>query len=133
MDFLINFLKTGLDGSANRQRALANNIANINTPEFKREDVDFLTTLKEEASSSQSISKSSLKVTDSKHISFNYSDKPFKKIHISNTSSRNDGNNIDIEYEMAELAKNNIYYNTLSQQVSKRFSSLNNVIEKGGR
>ncbi|MFW6287674.1 MAG: flagellar basal body rod protein FlgB [bacterium] len=129
----INFLKTGLDGSARRQRALANNIANVNTPDYKRKDVNFVSTLKKESSNLSRSNKLSLETTDDGHIKHPAGTSSFKNINILNTSSRNDGNNVDAEHEMAEIAKNNIYYNTMAQQASDRFSMINNVITKGGQ
>jgi flagellar basal-body rod protein FlgB len=50
----------------------------------------------------------------------------------SNSSYRSDGNNVDIENEMALLAANSIRYNTLIQKMNGDFQKLRNVI-KGGR
>ncbi len=136
MNPFINFLSKGLDGASLRQKLLANNISNVNTPGYKREDVDFVSTLEKESKQYNQGTSLSLSTTDSGHINFSKSaksDKPFKRIHMSNTSNRSDGNNVDIENEMAEMAKNNIYYNTMIQQVSARFKFLNSVIDKGGR
>lgn len=133
MDPFINLLQKGLDGAAIRQQTLANNIANVDTPDYKRRDVDFLSTLKKEAHSLEQESILPLRVTDDKHLATSHSSKPFKKLHMTNTSNRQDDNNVDVEYEMAELAKNSIYYNTLIQQINERFKLTRDVIEKGGR
>ncbi|ACL70441.1 flagellar basal body rod protein FlgB [Halothermothrix orenii] len=131
MDFTLDFLKLGLDGASKRHRALADNIANVDTPNYKRKDVDFVSTLKSIASQN---AKLKLETTDDGHISGTGSVlKPFKEYRITNTSYRNDGNNVDIEVEMAELAKNNLYYNTLVQQISQKFKILNETIDKGSR
>ncbi|MFP4016975.1 MAG: flagellar basal body rod protein FlgB [Halanaerobiales bacterium] len=137
MNPFIDFLSRGLDGANYRQKLLANNIANINTPEFKRQDVDFVSALEKESEQFSNGNGLSVRTTDSGHIGlsngFKDSNRPFKMIHMTNTSNRNDGNNVDVDTEMAEMAKNNIYYNTLIQQVSDRFKFLNSVIDKGGR
>lgn len=127
----INFLQRGLDGSSQRQRTLNNNVANVDTPNYKRRDVDFISALRKESKSSNKSSK--LASTDSKHIPFKDSSSQFKRIQQNNSSARNDGNNVEIDREMAEIAKNNIYYNAMAQQLSDRFKLLNNVIDKGGR
>ncbi|MEJ6950209.1 flagellar basal body rod protein FlgB [Natronospora cellulosivora (SeqCode)] len=126
----LNFLQKGLDGSSQRQRALSNNIANVNTPNYKRKDVDFISVLRNETKQS---GRKALKNTNPKHISFKSTNSQFRKIQQANTSARNDGNNVEVDAEMSELAKNNIYYNTLVQQVNDRFKFLNAVIDKGGR
>lgn len=143
MNPLIDFLESGLDGASLRHKAISNNIANVDTPGYKREDVDFLSTLKAESSRLENNfeNKLSLSTTDDAHIktatastgiASTGTKTPFKLVHMNNTSSRDDGNNIDVEYEMAEMAKNNIYYNTLIQQVTDRFKFINDAISKGG-
>ncbi len=47
---------------------------------------------------------------------------------ISNTTMRTDGNNVDIDAEMAGLAKNNIYYNAAVRQIGDYFTSMKSVI-----
>ena len=57
---------------------------------------------------------------------------PDAKINtITQTSYRTDGNNVDIDTEMAGMAKNNIYYNAVVQQVAGYFSGLRSVIKEG--
>lgn len=132
MDSLINLLQKGLEGASLRQETLINNIANVNTPGYKRADVDFFSILKKEV---QKDDKSGIimKTTDERHITTDKKERPFKRLIAQNTSYRNDKNNVDIEYEMAELSKTELYYITLAQYISRKFSSLNNVIEKGGK
>lgn len=133
MDPLINLLQKGLEGAEMRHRALLDNLANVNTPGYKRKDVDFLSTLKQEAQRNDQL-KNSMKTTDDRHIMTAVEkEKPFKNLNIHNTSYRNDKNNVDIEYEMAELSKTELYYLTLAQHISNKFAVLNNVIEKGGK
>ena len=152
MDPTINLLQMGLNGAQKRQEAISNNIANVDTPNYKRKDVDFLSVLKKETNfENDSKNKASNKIrrpkrptklglsrTQDEHIdsSKNSTDKNSTENFAVNTSSdtkyRNDNNNVDIDYEMAELAKTNLYYSTLAQRISGKFSNLNNVISKGG-
>ena len=46
----------------------------------------------------------------------------------STLQTRIDENNVDIDVEMTELAKNSIKYNTLISLVSKKFKGINNVL-----
>lgn len=130
MDSLINLLKMGLDGSSARHNAISNNIANVDTPNYKRRDVEFISLLKSKLESGE---KLPLKRTDNRHLSGSIINKPFKEIVSDRTKYRNDGNNVDIDYEMAQLAKNNIYYNTLVQLTGERFKMYKDVIQKGSR
>ncbi len=131
MEPIIDFLKTGLDGAQLRQKAISNNIANVDTPKYKRKDVDFQKQL-ESAVKNQNKNNSKLKLTHPGH-------RPGRKSNINfemreeSGNYRNDENNVDVDVEMAELAKNQLYYNTLSQQLGTKFNQLGNVIDKGGR
>ncbi len=139
MDSIINVLQFGLDGSHARHQALSNNIANVSTPNYKRQDVNFQEKLKENIDNlkDQNGNKSKpvrLASTNSKHNSLGIKDNSsmkFKPHNYSNTSFRNDQNNVDVDSEMAKLSKNNLYYNTLTQRVSSKFSLLQEVIQKG--
>lgn len=131
VSFIINLLNQGLDGAFIRHKALVNNVANASTPNYKRQDVDFISILRKEQGEKTLLP---LKTTENNHLNGSV----FKEGHFSsfvmqkNTSYRNDKNNVDIEVEMAEVAKNALYYNTLSRQVDEQFSMLRNVISKGG-
>lgn len=120
----IDKFKVGLDASWLRNEILANNIANVDTPNFKRSDVRFSKILEDSIS---------MKTTRDKHInpasSSNYSVEVYED---SNTNVRMDGNNVDIEREMNELAKNAIWYNYLTHMVTKKIKLLDLAIN-GGR
>ncbi|MGM0411014.1 MAG: flagellar basal body rod protein FlgB [Bacillota bacterium] len=143
MDAGIDILKLGLDGAQKRQKTIANNIANVETPEYKRKDVDFLSVLKKEADAKSSDSSTinpdkiqnlSLSRTNNLHMenAIKKNKDNFSVETDMDTKYRNDGNNVDVDYEMAELSKTNLYYNTLAQRISGKFRNLNEVISKGG-
>ncbi len=131
MDPILNTLETALDGAAKRQQIIANNIANVNTPHYKRQDVDFTETLRRKLDKKEELK---LETTTENHISGEQDSghTDFRIETVSTNNYRNDKNNVDIDVEMAELAKNNIYYNTITQQLSNKFEMLKNVISKGG-
>lgn len=131
MNQIINLMAKGLDGAAQRQTYISNNIANADTPGYKREDIDFQNTLRDAISQRTNLP---LKSTRNNHIdttNLSNSSKfsPFKE---SNTNFRIDGSNVDIEREMAEMAKNNIYFDTLAQQLNSKFNMLGSVLERSG-
>lgn len=125
----LTVLTRALAGSAEKSRLISNNIANISTPGYKRQDLNFKSRLKKEISTSD---QKNLTVSNKKHI-------PFSKKYFSfqqqenNRNFRNDGNSVDIDVEMAEMAKNNIYYNVIANRVSGHFSIINQVIQQGGK
>ncbi len=125
----INLLERSLNGSWLRNEVVSNNIANVNTPNFKRQEVKF------EEYLSESISNLSIeaRTTNSKHIQINGGSKNQPVVVTdSNSKVRKDGNNVNIDVEMARLAKNSLYYNTVSQRVSSYFNKLR-LVTKDGR
>ncbi|MCY6483677.1 flagellar basal body rod protein FlgB [Clostridium aestuarii] len=122
-----DILKRGLDASATREKVIVNNIANVNTKGYKKNYVTFEDTLKE------SKNELELKKTNRKHISNNDSD--YGEINIKrdeSTSMKKDGNNVDIDNEMVNLAANNLKYNALVTELNSRMSMTKYVIT-GGR
>ena len=113
-----------------RHQVISNNIANANTPGFKRSDVTF----EEELSKAIDVSSNKLQtmVTHSKHISGrkNLSGEPAVVVENS-TSFRVDGNNVDMDREMANMVKNQIHYNALAQKIAGFYAGLKNIIREG--
>jgi flagellar basal-body rod protein FlgB len=75
----------------------------------------------------------SAKRTRDKHMSFSDDIDSVTPSIVENTSTtmRMDGNNVDIDYENTELAKNTIYYNTLIEKMNSEFSRLKMAINEG--
>jgi flagellar basal-body rod protein FlgB len=118
-----SLLNKGLDAASLRGKTIANNIANVNTKGYKREYVDFEDTLK------QNMDNLQLKTTNSKHMN---DGNGYGQITLKtdNSSSMNaDGNNVDIDNEMTNLAANNLMYDALITQVNNRLSMEQYVIE----
>lgn len=128
---VMTVLKKGLDGGSLRQKVIANNIANINTPNFKKSTVAFESLLK------KALGKDSFKMntSDPRHIGGTPPLNELKpEINIDETTSmRTDGNNVDIDEEMTNLAANGIQYQATARQLSDRFSLLSYVITGGRR
>lgn len=128
-----NILEKSLNASWNRNTTISQNLANVDTPNYKRKDIAF------EEYFNDSLDRVRLegKVTDKRHIPINTRDiskiEPKLTEDNSDTSMRIDGNNVDIDAEMANLAKNSIQYNTLIQLVNGGYSKLKSVIAEGRR
>lgn len=124
-------LERALDASWLRNKVTANNIANVDTPGYKRQKVEF------EQFLAQAIdNKARGMITNERHIPIGAGSINAVKINIREdnaTSMRLDGNNVDIENEMAQMAKNNIMYNALIQKVSGEFKKLETAISEGRR
>ena len=114
-----------------RHEVLSNNIANVNTPNFKRSHVRFEDLLKRELGLD---SDPLMKVvrTHDRHFPIPFHGKVRPVIEQdATTNMRLDGNNVDIDIEMAEVAKNQLYYSTLANQLGGHISKLKSVINSG--
>ena len=107
-----------------RQTAISNNIANQDTPGYKRQDVDFEGTLERELNKSKYISlDSKVKNLHLNHLNVEtYTDS-------AGYSYRLDENNVDPEQEYAELASTQIRYNALIDSMSSEYARIKSVIK----
>lgn len=102
---IYNLIKSGLDVADIRGKTIANNIANINTPNYKRKYVSFEETL-------DSInSEVKIEVKEDKA-----------------TSVRSDGNNVDLESEKVNQAANTLMYNSLISVTNVKLAMAKSVI-----
>jgi len=125
----IDFYKKALDGISLRNTIISHNIANANTPNYKRKLVVFEDQLKEAIEKRQV----PMKTTHEKHISNRKIGFQPKILEDKSLSYRIDGNNVNIDTETAELAKNQIMYNALINQVIGEFDKIKNVITEGSK
>jgi len=110
-------VQKAMQGASLEQTVLSNNLANANTPGFKRSDVDFQSALESAVSSSDpQAALSSLS---------------FSPATDSTTSMTADGNNVDLEREMSGLTQNAVEYETLSSIEKERIGMLQSSIGSG--
>lgn len=124
-DLSYNLIKKGLDVSSLRQRAISSNLANINTPDYKVNKVEFESIL---ARAKEGIA---LNKTHENHFGIAKIEDIEAIEKKRNTTTLNDnGNNVDVDLEMTELAANEIYYSVLTRQLNSKLSNLNYVINR---
>lgn len=123
----ISALERGLDFSATKGKVISQNIANIDTPNYKAKNVSF----KEVFAGAKANTLQAYR-TDARHIDFTTNASHPGVSHYSNLRYRQDGNGVDMDKEQADLAANQIYYNALIDRLNGKFNTLQNVI-KGGR
>lgn len=123
----VNILEKALDASWLRNEAISNNIANIDTPNYKRQVVEFEDFLSDALDNK----KLKIKTTNENHIT-NSNDLNEIKIQVrkdyEQNNMRTDGNNVDIDREMALISKNNIYYQVISQQIKNKINKIKNTL-----
>ena len=105
-------LQRAISGAAMRQEVLANNLANAETPGFRRSDVDFHSTLAQAMSSGDS--------STVENVSFSPEQEQ--------STMRADGNGVDVDVESANMAKNGLEYEALVSVAHARIQILESAM-----
>jgi flagellar basal-body rod protein FlgB len=87
---VINYLEAGLSASTLRQKAIANNLANVDTPGFRRNEVAFETVLADAMDSPSGVDFEKIQATLTKPM---------------NTPVKGNGNDVEINHEVGQLMK----------------------------
>ncbi|MBR0149403.1 MAG: flagellar basal body rod protein FlgB [Lachnospiraceae bacterium] len=122
----INVLDKAADASALRNRIIGDNIANVDTPGYKRQDVSF------EEDLQRALKNSRYTTLDDKVDSVRL-DRINGTVYTdyANYSYRMDRNNVDIDNENVELASNQLKYNGIVQSVNSQFNHLKSAMGSG--
>jgi len=128
--------KLGTSALAKRFEAVADNLANVNTPLYKRKEVDFEDALREALGKPSEKGQLQLKTTDVKHLT-NQGKSAFQETFepdmetVYDNAYRLDGNNVDPEIEMAKLAETKMAYNGIMRMMGKRAEMLKTAMSGG--
>lgn len=130
----IDVIQTSLHGLTSRQRAIGQNVANADTPGYKRVEVAY------EARLRQAIKKQKeaggeldMQASDARHFTLGPGAKAGEAVtirQVRDESYRNDQNNVDIELEMATLAETNIRYNTMATLARNKFDGIKTILRE---
>jgi len=117
-----------LDAQMMRTRAIANNIANVNTPGYQRVEVSF------ESQMAEALSRGNLKArqTDEGHMQLratNPADVFPKTYRPFDPTLKSGVNNVDIDHEMTKLAEAQLMYQFASRRFSGGFQKLNAAVK----
>jgi flagellar basal-body rod protein FlgB len=130
----ITMLKDAGTGAGQTHDAIANNIANINTPGFKRSDVNFKEALAAELPRYDDSTELALVTDDDKQIAAgpDFEPQPFKVTSsIDDTQQmRVDGSNVDLDQEMAKLSINSSYSQTMHALLSQQYARIREAIQE---
>lgn len=108
-------LNRALNKTSERQSLLMKNLANVNTPGYKREDMDFSIMLDEKMDEFDTM----------------VAERSLKSKRSSESSLRPDKNNVDLEVEVMSIAETEARFNALTELTGRYFSGLKNVIREG--
>ena len=123
----VNVLSSAADAAWTRNEVLNNNIANVDTPGYKRQDMVFETLLQNEIGRQGKTSSTlDLKVANVDYKKL----KPYVYTDHSQLSTRLDGNNVDIDVEEAELASNQLMYDGIIEGLNSEFERMKAVLSK---
>lgn len=118
-------LERSLDYASKQNQAISDNIANVDTPNYKAKEVVFKDVL------GQTVKEMEGKRTHAKHIAFGSSASAYTTKTNHATTFNHNGNNVDIEKEMTASAKNQIYYQSMVDRLNGKFGTLQTVIRGG--
>lgn len=130
----LNYLPRAMTAANLRQEIIANNIANVNTPNYRKSVVEFEELLARELYGEDD-KKLKMVRTHDRHLppeQLPYHAEPTISVDHG-TIMRADDNNVDIDIEMASLAKNQLYYNAVATELSGHVSRLKNAITSNGQ
>ena len=118
-----NILDKAADASWMRENVITNNIANIDTPGYKRQDVDFESVLQ------KALGKTKYSSLDKKVRELNQDLGKLTTTSYTNYSYRLDRNNVDENTENAELASESLRYQLLTTAITNNFSRMQTVLK----
>ena len=122
--FGLNIAYTGLLASNAAMNTTSNNIANVDTPGYKRQDVAF------ESALQQALGNNRYESMDDKVANVDLSRLRGRAyLDYANYSYRLDGNNVDIENENVMLAENQLKYQGLISSINQEFTNLKTVMK----
>lgn len=125
----IEMLSRAMDASHLRQQVLNHNIANVDTPFYQTKGVSFEEILQRKLNRKSSFQGYK---TDPRHRTIGLSNDVQPVVTTtSGTQLNNNRNNVDIDAEMARLAKNGLWYQGLTQSLNHEFKQLRHVLTEG--
>lgn len=127
-DVSFRTLQAGVDAANVRQLAITNNIANSDTPYFKRSEVHFEQLLEQEMQGTPTLTG---RRTNERHIPIGPSSSIPAAVTTTDNSTAmsNNNNNVDVDKEMSLLAENQLRYNSYIQLVNEHIKIMRTATE----
>lgn len=129
-------VQKGLQGLTARQRVIAENVANADTPRYKRMELAYEERLRTAVHADEAAQGDlPMATTNTRHFELGPHgtsiDALRPEVHqVRDETYRNDGNNVDIEIEMAKLADTNVRFNTLATLSRQKFDGLKGLLRE---
>lgn len=113
----VDFVNKAIDATLVRKELISQNISNVDTPNYKRKDIDFETVLRKQLHNNPSGSIDLNRLNPDIYTDFR------------NTSYRMDGNNVDIEVERSEETKVELRYNALVTRIASQLNRMQTILQ----
>ncbi len=118
--------KAAVDGLSMRQQVISRNIANVDTPGYQAQSINFESAVKQ---AMEKTDQAALTLTDPMHMQV---DQPKNTVMITNTpggTQRADGNDVDIDTELTQMNETALRYQALTQLISLKYSQIRNLVK----
>ncbi|MNW23398.1 Flagellar basal body rod protein FlgB [compost metagenome] len=114
-----------------KNRAIANNVANADTPYYKAQSVVFEEELRRKLERDKN-GELRMRRTDPRHMPtpVNSNEVAYQVVQSQNTAMNNNFNNVDVDKEMSELAENHLMYNYTIDRVNGYYSRMKNLLSQ---
>lgn len=132
----VSILEKALHGLTARQRVIGENVANADTPRYKRMEVAYEAQLRAAMKAAgRRDDELPLATNHPLHLSLGPHATRVDEVspllrRVADETQRNDGNNVDIDAEMAKLAETNIRYNTMATLARNKFEGLKSLLKE---
>jgi flagellar basal-body rod protein FlgB len=124
LDHALQTTRYALDGLSERQKMISQNLANVDTPGYQAQKLDFESALNAAKSKGNSLQ---LAATNERHIALKSPGLQMSYAMRTGGSERADGNNVDIDVELTEMSEAGIEYQALTQAASKKLALLKTI------
>ncbi|OJF90972.1 hypothetical protein AX762_03625 [Alkalibacterium sp. 20] len=119
----MHLLKNALDASSMRQEMISSNISNVNTTGYKAKRVNFEETLK------KAIDGTGMQARHPNHFgASNFNAVRPQTVEQKGNRINENGNNVAIDTEMAELSANALYFQAVSAQLNNQYGMIRSVL-----
>lgn len=130
----VDLLQRAMSVNSLRYQVAANNVANAEVPNFKRQEVNFESELKKALDSEKKTGNLELNTNDERHFQINtaldYRDVEPRRVTDWSTTANANGNNVDAEKEATDIIKIQMNYRLLAQLENFEFSQLKIAMKK---
>ena len=128
----VDLLHRAMDANIVRRNVLADNLSNVGVPNFKRSDITFESELKRALETEKQRPLLELTLTDPRHIP-NWRERDYRTVQPRRvldyvSSSKNNGNNVDMDQEVQRALQNQMMYTVLAQSTAFEFGQISLVL-----